>query len=86
MTSLWFMPTVTNSASLYLLKSSDYPSISDFLTTVVGGSSLPTSSTNPLGGGLSLLDRIALRVGIGVGLPATLATLIMCYYIIRGRG
>ena len=80
------MPMVTNSASLYLLKSLDYLSILDFLTIVIGGGSLPTSSINPLGGGLSLLDRIALRVGIGVGLLAILATLIIYCYVIRGRG
>lgn len=80
-----FMPTATNGVSLYLSNSSDYSLTPDFLPTVAGGGSSSTDSSNPSGGGLSLADRIALGVGIGVGLPATLATLVMCCYTM-GRG
>jgi hypothetical protein len=83
---LIFLFCSTNSASLYLSKSSDYPLTSNSLTIVAGDGPSSTSSSNASRGELHSSDRIALGIGIGIGLPATLATLIMCFYTIRRRG
>jgi hypothetical protein len=57
------------------------------LVTVQSTSTLWVSQPPPTGessrGGLSLSDKIALGVGIGFGLPATIAALLTCCFEMR---
>jgi hypothetical protein len=78
-TSVPFTPTATGSSS-----TSNSARTTEDLTSSTDGIQTP-SPTNGSGGaeqpqGLSRSDVIALGVGIGVGLPATIATLVMCWY------
>jgi hypothetical protein len=73
------IPTsVTAGSSL----TSDYSGTTNVLTSKIDGL-LTTSTTDSVASagqsqGLSRADVIALGLGIGVGLPATIATLVMC--------
>jgi hypothetical protein len=54
-------------------------------TGVVAGSAGGSGGSGGEGNGYSVSDRINLGVGIGVGLPATLAGLYLCWAHILGR-
>ena len=66
-------PTTRSQATIYTAS-----------TTFITAKTTEEGSTNQASG-LGLSDKIALGVGIGVGLPATLAGLVTCYYTIFRR-
>ena len=81
-TSMLFTPTKTGSSS-----TSNSARTTEALTSSIG-SQTPIDSSGGAGQfqELTRSDVIALGVGIGVGLPATIASLVVCWYTIRERG
>lgn len=80
-TSVLFTPTQTGSSS-----TSNSARTTEGLTSSTDGFQTPTSGSGGSGQprGLSRSDVIALGVGLGVGLPATIGTLVSCWYTING--
>jgi len=84
-TSKLFTPSATGSTSTLL--SSISSKTTENLTPNTDGNPTSTDGSGSQGQpqGFSESDKIAFGVGIGVGLPATIGTLVTCCYVMAGR-